>query len=271
MFANDTISRNAAGNPGYPAPPAATSDGGALIQNGGAVSMTQVTIADNSEIDVFNCCYNIASTGDMTISDSALDATCNAGVIDGGHNVALAGQGCPGLQAEALGGSPEFDLGPLQDNGGATQTMLPAAGSALIGEVPRTGAGCLPTDQRGIVRPQGSACDAGAVERIATSVRLRPAPVKFGRLDVGRVQRKTVKLTVTSAEGVITLGKARVTGRNSGSFRVVANRCRYEGLEVSQSCTVVVSFRPRKPGRQTAKVTIAGAPVAIALVGTGTG
>lgn len=53
-------------------------------------------------------------------------------------------------------------LGPLQDNGGLTQTHLPQAGSPLI-----DGGQCvssIPTDQRGITRPQGPACDIGAVE-----------------------------------------------------------------------------------------------------------
>ncbi|MGD0525157.1 MAG: choice-of-anchor Q domain-containing protein, partial [Polyangiaceae bacterium] len=49
-------------------------------------------------------------------------------------------------------------LGALQDNGGVTETMLPAAGSPAIGK----GTGCPPTDQRGL--PRGSPCTLGAVE-----------------------------------------------------------------------------------------------------------
>jgi len=56
-------------------------------------------------------------------------------------------------------------LGTLADNGGPTDTLLPAAGSPLVD----TGdtANCSATDQRGVPRPQGSACDVGAVERTA--------------------------------------------------------------------------------------------------------
>lgn len=50
-------------------------------------------------------------------------------------------------------------LGPLQDNGGPTPTMMPAAGSVVIG----LGADCPDTDQRGEPRPTGT-CAAGAVE-----------------------------------------------------------------------------------------------------------
>jgi predicted outer membrane repeat protein len=52
-------------------------------------------------------------------------------------------------------------LGPLADNGGRTFTH------ALVGDSPArdaaTGA-CPATDQRGVLRPQGSACDIGAYE-----------------------------------------------------------------------------------------------------------
>jgi hypothetical protein len=53
-------------------------------------------------------------------------------------------------------------LGPLQDNGGPTQTFALRAGSPAIdaGE----NSGCPSTDARGVKRPQGSACDIGAFE-----------------------------------------------------------------------------------------------------------
>jgi len=54
-------------------------------------------------------------------------------------------------------------LGPLQDNGGPTETrdLLPGSPAIDAGS-----AACPPpaTDQRGVARPQGSACDIGAVE-----------------------------------------------------------------------------------------------------------
>jgi hypothetical protein len=49
-------------------------------------------------------------------------------------------------------------LGPLQDNGGPSKTMLPGAGSPAIGQ----GSGCPQIDQRG--NPRASACTLGAVE-----------------------------------------------------------------------------------------------------------
>jgi hypothetical protein len=54
-------------------------------------------------------------------------------------------------------------LGPLQDNGGPTEThdLLPGSPAIDAGSPD-----CPPpaTDQRGVARPQGAACDIGAVE-----------------------------------------------------------------------------------------------------------
>lgn len=58
-------------------------------------------------------------------------------------------------------------LGPLANNGGPTHTHELPQDSPAIDAVPT--ADCPPpaTDQRGVVRPQGAACDAGAFEREA--------------------------------------------------------------------------------------------------------
>jgi CSLREA domain-containing protein len=60
--------------------------------------------------------------------------------------------------------SPDPQLGPLQDNGGPTWTMAPAAGSPAIDAVPAPGNGAPATDQRGVPRPYGAGVDIGAVE-----------------------------------------------------------------------------------------------------------
>ena len=54
-------------------------------------------------------------------------------------------------------------LAPLDDHGGSTQTfaLLPGSPALNAGD---HGEGCLATDQRGIARPQGTACDIGAFE-----------------------------------------------------------------------------------------------------------
>jgi CSLREA domain-containing protein len=70
---------------------------------------------------------------------------------------------CGFTHAGDIASSADLDttqLGALQNNGGPTETMALLPGAAPVD----TGAGCRPIDQRGVPRPQGSACDSGAYE-----------------------------------------------------------------------------------------------------------
>lgn len=62
------------------------------------------------------------------------------------------------------GGTNDVDplLGPLSNNGGLTLTMMPTPESPALDRA--VGSSCPPSDQRGIARPLGPACDIGAVE-----------------------------------------------------------------------------------------------------------
>lgn len=55
-------------------------------------------------------------------------------------------------------------LGGLANNGGETDTLALQPSSPAIDA--GTNAGCPPTDQRGVTRPQGTACDVGAFELV---------------------------------------------------------------------------------------------------------
>ncbi|HEY1268343.1 MAG TPA: right-handed parallel beta-helix repeat-containing protein [Candidatus Binatia bacterium] len=67
-------------------------------------------------------------------------------------------------------------LGPLKDNGGPALTHALVKGSPALDAAP-VDANCPATDQRGIARPQGSACDIGAVEGVG---REEPPPQPSG-------------------------------------------------------------------------------------------
>jgi CSLREA domain-containing protein len=76
-------------------------------------------------------------------------------------------------------------LGPLADNGGPTPTHALLAGSPAIDAGPRaalTHIPCVPRDQRGVVRPQGPACDVGAYEYAPTH---EPEIAAIEQLQVG--------------------------------------------------------------------------------------
>ena len=88
---------------------------------------------------------------------------CDDGpVTDGGGNITN-DPSCLGTVVAAAA----IRLGPLADNGGPTRTFALLPGSVAI----NAAGACSPaTDQRGIARPQGSACDAGAFEVEAETV-----------------------------------------------------------------------------------------------------
>jgi len=105
---------------------------------------------------------------------------CSASVTDGGHNLDDA-DGC-GFTAAPTGTdlvNTAPDLGPLQSNGGPTETMALLAGSPAINAGSNTG--CPATDQRGVPRPQGGTCDIGAYESAP------PVPGTAGASLVGAV------------------------------------------------------------------------------------
>jgi hypothetical protein len=88
-------------------------------------------------------------------------------VISGGYNIA--GDASCGFSGPGDLNSTNPLLGPTANSGGPTPTDLPAAGSPAIDGVPLsycsdTSGNPVTTDQRGIARPQGSACDIGSVE-----------------------------------------------------------------------------------------------------------
>lgn len=87
-----------------------------------------------------------------------------------GYN--LIGDGSDCFFSPSVGDLVDVDalLGPLVDNGGPTETHAPLPDSPAIDQVV---ANCdLTTDQRGVSRPQGIACDAGSVELIPLKVDL---------------------------------------------------------------------------------------------------
>jgi hypothetical protein len=141
LLVNVTVAANDAGAPGAPGTGAATGTPGTGGSTGGVLAAGFPTTLQNS----------------LLFSNDG--GNCSSLITDGGHNLSFAGSGCPATFAS---GDP--DLGSLQNNGGATKTISLQPGSAAINQIPSTGAGCPATDQRGVPRPSGSACDIGAYE-----------------------------------------------------------------------------------------------------------
>jgi hypothetical protein len=109
----------------------------------------------------------------VAANTAAAGANCSGSVSSGGHNLESA-RDCD-FKATGDRSSSQPRLGALADNGGPTQTMSLQTGSAAID----AGGRCPPpaSDQRGVSRPQGAACDIGAFEAPPAV----PAPPSTGR------------------------------------------------------------------------------------------
>lgn len=121
-------------------------DGGALYGDGGDTSATSSIIAGNT-----------------TTGGSLANCAIGSGSITSqGYNLTDDG-GCGFTATGDIQSSTNVSLGALADNGGPTNTMLPAADSAAVGAVSCSVANS--EDQRGAVRPiDADVCDIGAVE-----------------------------------------------------------------------------------------------------------
>jgi hypothetical protein len=111
--------------------------------------------------------YADATFIDTVVADNgAARPNCGGDPVNSlGHN--LADDDSCGLNAPGDLVVSDAMLGPLADNGGPTKTHALLAGSPAIDA---GSPDCPPpaTDQRGVLRPQGAACDIGAFESGAT-------------------------------------------------------------------------------------------------------
>ncbi len=150
-------------------------NGGGAVVNFGTITIGQSTLSGNSSpygADVFN--YTGFS---MTISSSILGGGLGGGgncggqspITDGGYNIDT-GYSCGFTAAAHSMPGTQPMLEALASNGGPTQTMGLPPNSPALNKIPSGTPGCTKTtDQRGIARPQGGACDVGAYEFVVTS------------------------------------------------------------------------------------------------------
>ncbi len=127
--------------------------GGVLITGTAFMAVQNALLADNTDsfhggVPVADDCYDLAAAAYLySFATNLIQATSYCGIA-GNTSAVISGQ------------SPK--LGPLQNNGGPTQSQVPQRGSPAIDQ--GDDAACPPIDQRGWHRPIGSHCDIGAVE-----------------------------------------------------------------------------------------------------------
>src|SRR6266581_2057117 len=131
------------------------------ILNSDTLTLSYVTIASNSA-GIVNTA-SVTATGTI-IADSTQGPNCfgNRFQEPSGFNLD-SGTSCRLSQPTDLTSTDPL-LAKLASNGGPTQTQALKPGSPAIDHGGTSANGCPPTDQRGVTRPQGPACDIGAFE-----------------------------------------------------------------------------------------------------------
>ena len=160
---NSTISNNEASG--------LFSSSGGGIANSGRVALIYSTVAAN-EAQSADAIGNYQDAY-LEVSASIVDGECGefasqgseATWVSNGYNVESPGHSCkfedPTDQTRVI--AEDLDLGPLERNGGSTQTHALGAASVAIDVISESQCH-VDADQRGQPRPSGVACDVGAFE-----------------------------------------------------------------------------------------------------------
>jgi CSLREA domain-containing protein len=193
---NDTVEGNSVGGPLGAALGGGAAGGG--LATGLATTLLNDTIDGNQVIGSGGSGGNIQANFSSVALENTIVAAGGAAhgpncagttFTSQGHNLEDTTPSQCGLSAamgDLIGADPL--LGALQSNGGPTQTQALLAGSPAIDA--GTDSGCPATDERGVARPQGSACDIGAYE-------VAPPTVSTGSVTALSTSGATLSGTVT--------------------------------------------------------------------------
>jgi hypothetical protein len=160
---NSTISNNVATNAG------ATPGRGGGIANEGTLTVLSTTFSVNNAARGDGIA---TSMGTVTLANTLIDDRCEGNITSNGYNLESTGDTCGLNQSTDLVDvtAADLDIEPLFDRGGPTYTHALSSNSVAIDAIPVED--CLDlqgeplaADQRGIERPQGTACDIGSFER----------------------------------------------------------------------------------------------------------
>jgi hypothetical protein len=154
--------------------------GGGIYIRSGSATITNNTFVNNAAH--YGGAIEFSSSSISTVTNNLFQGNSatqfggaiydNNNKVNADHNLYwnnpdLSGPGCYGCVSDGNAILTDPLLGSLADNGGPTQTYVPALGSPAIDSGDDT-ACTTPAvnnlDQRGVMRPAGTHCDIGAVE-----------------------------------------------------------------------------------------------------------
>jgi hypothetical protein len=219
---SNTLSNNKAGIIG---------GGGAISSYGGVVTLRSTIIANNVGGNCFINPLTVTNAGyNLVFPNLSSGTTCGIGIPS----------------ANPL-------LGPLQNNGGPTLTFALPPGSPALDAIPPIECATVTTDQRGVNRPQGSACDIGAFELV---VNQPPSAAGGGPYSVDEGGSVTVTASGSDPEG----GPLTYAWDldNNGSFEAPGQSVTFSaaGLDGPTSRTIVVQVTDNGGLTATAPATV---------------
>jgi len=140
---------------------------GGIANAGGTLTISSSTISNNNDASGGGTGGIKQESGTVSlfntiVANQAGGADCSGTITSIGYN--LDSDGTCGLPEDTDISAGFVKLGPLSDNGGPTWTHELILGSQALDAADN--AVCPSVDQRGVKRPQGTACDMGAYESI---------------------------------------------------------------------------------------------------------
>src|SRR5579884_3785323 len=206
-----------------------------------------VTDAQNGARAIVQNGSAVVSLADSLLAQN-VPANCGGTVTDAGSNLSFPAtdSSCP---STFVHGEPRL-ASSLAANGGTTPTLALQPGSAAIDAGPATsGSSCPTTDQRGMPRPQGKACDIGAFES-STPVITIAVPSSGAKYKQGQLVKAAYKCTeggmrkfIASCTGTVASGSPISTSApGPHSFTVTATD--FSGFSTTKTVSYTVTRVP---------------------------
>jgi len=217
--------------------------GGGMFNGSSSSTLTNVTFSGNSATyggGMYNIVGSSPALTNTLIANSASGGDCVGSIAGGSTNNLIEDSGAnacglTGGSGNIVGQAPK--LGPLADNGGSTLThaLLPGSPAVDAG----TNTGCPATDQRGVSRPQGAACDIGAYEFVY-QIAISDTSVSEGDSGtVNAVFAVTLNLTAT-APVTVTYATADGTATAGSDYDSATGTLTFQAGERQKTITVGV-------------------------------
>jgi hypothetical protein len=180
----------------------ATRFSGGVVANGSVINLLNSTIVSNESSRLGGGMTTVQPGAlvvmkNTIVAGNSIDncdiAQFSGGIINSQGNNISSDDSCPFIKTTDKQNTDPL-LGPLQDNGGPTNTRALLVGSPAIDA--GSNVDCPAADQRGVARPQKTACDIGAFEKEAP-----PNAAPTATDDAFRVKRG--KTLTVSAPGLL--------------------------------------------------------------------